>query len=360
MVLPIVVLSLFSSFYLYQQYQVFLEAVEQKKMVQQLLSVSNVQLELNRESQDMRSFFLGLRTFDQMQKQKDRTDQSIEDLKKRNVDNINLLEVLNANLEIPLSSLRDRVLSGQVSWPDASLTIGEIEKGFENLIEVKTNGLSTYFQKENFELNRLQEALISSRELKNDLSFVIIRDMPLNSIQFGKLISSYERSVYFKDQARPFLINGNETMKFSYHQQEIIWSKIEKDYQKAIGTVDQGRYNINLSTLNRQFERLENAQFAPIQKKRHLVLEQAMSNLGKYRTYFMMSFMFVVGFVILTAKMSMVYNRRMLFYLVSGFTNHEINFASKDDENSVVSPLIFPPLGEPVYHQSDREEKKIA
>ena len=93
--------------------------------------------------------------------------------------------------------------------------------------------------------------------------------MPLNSIQFSNLISSYERAQYLHQQAADFLMNASDRMKFLYNQQMIMWGKITADYEKTLETVEDGRYSIRLPNLLERFERLEKSQMACSVKKRH-------------------------------------------------------------------------------------------
>ena len=345
--IPIITLAVFSCFYLFGQYTNFLTHVNYKKDMAKMVVLNSLRLEIERETQSMRSFYLGVQNFDHLRLQKEFTQGAIKKFRDQFSAYPKTIQRLEANVIGPMSIARDQVLSGQSRWPETQKKMVEISKWLSNFTPDYVDARKVLpFQ---FQLDKLQEGVISTRALKNNLSFVIVRDMPLNSIQFSTLISSYERSQYLHKQVANFLLNGTDRMKFLYNQQIIMWGKITADYQKTLETIEQGRYGIRLSDLIKRFERLEKSQMAPVQLKRDSILAFAQNELEKSRSGFLLSFLCVMAIFFVSTRLTISAYRKGLFYLATSFSGHEIKVISAGMKEGKLTPMYPLHPVEPEY-----------
>ena len=166
--------------------------------------MSTLKLEIAREMQSMRSFYLGVQNFDHLRLQKEFTDNAIKEFQKTISSQKDLGQRFEAKVLAPLSVARDQVLSGQSRWPETQKKMQEVRGWLSGLNPSYNDSASFPY---GFQLDKLQEGVVSARELKNNLSFVVVRDMPLNSIQFSDLISSMKgRSIYISKLQNFYLL----------------------------------------------------------------------------------------------------------------------------------------------------------
>ena len=335
--IPVASLLIFSIYFVSLQYSSFLNEVAYKNDIKKMIALSSLRLELQRETQSMRSFYLGVQNFDHLRLQKEFTDMAVESFKNTFKGNPSILIGLEGKVTSPLKAVRDQVISGQSRWPETQKRMQEVS-AWPSIFNPKYADISRIYPNE-FQLDKLQEGVVSARELKNNLSFVIVRDMPLNSIQFSNLISSYERAQYLHRQVAEFLMSGADRMKFLYNQQVVMWGKISGDYEKTIETIEQGRYSIRLPSLIKRFERLEKSQMAPVELKREFIVKGAQQSLEKARTEFLFSLLWVGAFFALAARLSFSAYRRGLFYLATSFSGHEIKIITEKLHKDRIVPL---------------------
>ena len=352
--IPLFAMGAFSAYYLYGKYDQFLDEVNYKNDLIKMITLSTLELELNRETQSMRSFYLGVQNFDHLRLQKEFTDKAIKNFKKVFSRDKSALQGVEANVMGALSVARDQVLSGQSRWPETQKKMNEVNLWMHSFTPAYKNLDRVHPFK--FQLDKLQEGVVSTRELKNNLAFVVVRDMPLNSIQFSNLISSYERAQYLHKQAADFLMSASDRMKFLYNQQMIMWGKITADYEKTLETVEDGRYSIRLPNLLKRFERLEKSQMAPVQLKRDMVLKYAEDHVAKTRGDFLYSFFLVAGAFFLVLRFSISGYRKGLFYLATSFNGHEIKMISDGIKEGKVTPMY--PLISRTDEYLDKAEKQ--
>ncbi len=335
--IPIFSLGLFSAYYVANQYSQFLDEVMYKNDLKKMIALSSLKLEVSRETQSMRSFYIGVQTFDHLRLQKEFTDKAIKEFRKEYANDPRSIQGLESNVLSFLSIARDQVLSGQSRWPETQKKMDNVNNWLK-IFDPKYSNFERVFPNK-FQLDKLQEGVISARELKNNLSFVIVRDMPLNSIQFSTLISSYERSQYLHQQVADFLTSGSDRMNFLYNQQIIMWGKITADYEKTLETIEQGRYQIRLPELIKRFERLEKSQLAPVQLKTESIMSAASKSLERARTSFLFSFLCVCALVAICARISWSMYRKGLFYLASSFSGHEIKIITEKLHKDKIIPM---------------------
>ena len=335
--IPVFSLVAFSGYYVFSQYNDFLKEVAHKNDLKKMLSMSTLKLEIAREMQSMRSFYLGVQNFDHLRLQKEFTDNAIKEFQKSISNQKDLAQRFEARVLAPLSVARDQVLSGQSRWPETQKKMEEV-RGWLSGLNPNYNDSARVFPY-GFQLDKLQEGVVSARELKNNLSFVIVRDMPLNSIQFSNLISSYERAQYLHQQIAEFLLTGTDRMKFLYNQQMIMWGKINADYEKTVETIEQGRYGIRLPELIKRFERLEKSQMAPVQLKKESIQKSVMKSLSQKRTEFLYGFLAVSGLVLISLRLAWSSYRKGLFYIATSFSGHEIKIITEKVHEDKILPL---------------------
>ena len=336
-VVPTLTLVLFSIYFVAGKYNTFLQEVAHKNDLRKMIALSTLKLELMRETQSMRSFYLGIQNFDHLRLQKEFTENAIKQFRAEFLDSPLAIKGLEVNVLSHLSIARDQVLSGQSRWP-------ETEKQMQEVSEWVSSFSPNYYNHERvypftFQLEKLQEGVTSARELKNNLSFVIVRDMPLNSIQFSNLISSYESAQYLHKQVASFLMNSGDRMKFLYNQQIIMWGKITADYEKTLESIEQGRYSIRLPELINRFERLEKSQMAPVELKRDSIYLESQMALEAARSTFLFSFLWVCAVIVLCCRFTWSFYRKGLFYLVSSFSGHEIKIITEKIHKDNISPF---------------------
>ena len=356
LLIPTIALSIFSVYYIAGTYQDFLREVHFKNDLNKMMTLSGLKFEIDREAQAMRSFYLGVRNFDHLRLQKDFTEKAIKDFRKEFAGETAIIQGLETNVVAALSAARDKVLSGQSRWPETEKEMETIRLWMISFSPNYSNFEKIYPYM--FQLEKLQEGVISARELNNHLSFVIVRDMPLNSIQFSQLISSYERAQYLHRQSANFLMSGTDRMKFLYNQQMMMWGKIKADYDKTLETIEQGRYGIRLPELIKEFERLEKSQLAPVQLKKETIFSQVEQTLSAARSKFLFSFIWVSLVVAFCMRMTLVTYRKGLFYLATSFNGHDIKIINEEVGAGNITPLY--PLHSREEEYIDRVHKHIA
>jgi hypothetical protein len=337
MIIPIFSLCLFSAYYVAGQYNDFLKEVTHKSDLEKMVTLNSLKLEVERETQSMRSFYLGVQNFDHLRLQKEFTEKAIDKFKKEFANYPKATQGLTSKVLSNLSIARDQVLSGQSRWPETQKIMDDASSWLSSFTPAYSNIDRVYPHK--FQLDKLQEGVTSARDLKNNLSFVIVRDMPLNSIQFSKLISSFERAQYLHKQVAEFLLSGVDRMKFLYNQQIIMWGKITADYEKTLETIEQGRYGIRLPNLIKRFERLEKSQMAPVALKKDSIIVGAQKSLEKARASFLFSFLWVSALVVICIRLTWSSYRKGLFYLASSFSGHDIKIITEKMHKNKIVPI---------------------
>jgi len=348
MIVPTLTLVLFSTYFVAGRYNNFLDEVSHKNDLKKMIALSSLKLELSRETQSMRSFYLGVQNFDHLRLQKEFTQKAIGQFRQVFADSPAAIQGLEVNVLSHLGIARDQVLSGQSRWPETQKQMSEVTNWLASFSPTYSNLERVY--PHTFQLEKLQEGVISARELKNNLSFVIVRDMPLNSVQFSTLISSYERAQYLHKQVASFLMSGADRMKFLYNQQIIMWGKITADYEKTLESIEQGRYSIRLPNLIKRFERLEKSQMAPVELKRESISMNAQKALEAARATFLYSFLIVAAIVVVCGRLTWSFYRKGLFYLASSFSGHEIKIITEKIHKNNISS---------VHHLSSKEDEYL-
>ena len=79
--IPLFAMGDFSAYYLYGKYDQFLKEVNYKNDLIKMITLRTLELELSRETQSMRSYYLGVQNFDHLRLQKEFTDKAIKNFK---------------------------------------------------------------------------------------------------------------------------------------------------------------------------------------------------------------------------------------------------------------------------------------
>ena len=282
------------------------------------------------EKAAMRQYYLGLITVSKFEEVKIETQKALEGFSSSALRVIGEENILDKRVSVPLSNLRSDVLSGQKRWPEVkdrmeklSVTIEELSNKYnsQNLLPAQYNWI------QNFEA--LLRSYTSSETLKNDMSYIVLRDMPLNSEQFSNLVRSLERADFFREKlSSKFNVNTN-SFNFFLGQQVGLWKKLLGHHNVIRNSVEQGRYGVDINKMTASFDKYQLSIKGGIQAYRRFIKKQSRAMLEKSRRMLLWNGAILAIFFLLSARLSVTFSRRALYYLATEMTGHDIKIISK-------------------------------
>jgi hypothetical protein len=280
---------------------------------------------ISTEMAAMRQYYLGLITVEKFEKVKAKTQDALETFSSMALKGLGQENTLDKKVSVPLSNLRSDVLSGQKRWPEVK---DKMEKLMESLIEISFKHSnhrllpSQYNWISNYET--LLRAFSSSEKLKNDMSYIVLRDMPLNSEQFSNLVRSLERADFFREKLSLNFKVNTESFNFFLGQQVGLWKKILGHYDVIRTSVDQGRYGANINKMTASFDKYQLSIKGGMEAYKKHIIGNSLELLEASRRSLLWNSAFLVFFFLVSARLSVTFSRRALYYLATEMTGHDI------------------------------------
>ena len=185
------------------KYQEMLSTTKSHKSFLMQIAKNDALEAISKEKAAMRQYYLGLITVSKFELVKSATQKSLEGFTAMVLQGSGKENILDKNVSIPLSNLRSDVLSGQKRWPEVKDRMEKLSEQINQIANsIKSQSLlpSQFNWLLNFEI--LLRSYTSSETLKNDMSYTVLRDMPLNSEQFSNLVRSLERADFLEKNYR--------------------------------------------------------------------------------------------------------------------------------------------------------------
>ena len=319
--LPMVLCFVMAFGHLSGKYTGYLDKVQTQKDVKEEILVLNTLFRLKQEALSVRLFFLGLVKFEQTQEQKKLTDSALRKLYKQKTDDE------EGSVWSQLTKLRDEILSGQIKWNQANSVFQKI------ITTIKERRNPSLYLQNNFYLyQRFQEAFLSTQEVQSNFSYVLLRDMPLNGEEFSNLTSAFEKFEVLNEFNSPVYETLGGRWISSRNQQHEIWKKIKTSYLKILKNSSQGNFNLELNSLQLQFERMKNSLMAPIEYQEEAILSETKNMIKDSQSEILWQLMGFSLAIILIGLGCYQQWRRSLFYLLSDFVGHKITIKHEERE----------------------------
>jgi hypothetical protein len=285
---------------------------------------------ISKEKAAMRQYYLGLITVSKFEKIKLETQKSLEAFSSTALKGLGEENILDKKVTVPLSNLRSDVLSGQKRWPEVKDRMERLADRLDEVSKISSQeGLqpSQYNWMRNFET--LLRSYTSSETLKNDMSYIVLRDMPLNSEQFSSLVRSLERADFFREKLSSKFEVNTDSFEFFLGQQSGLWKKILGHYDGIRNSVDQGRYSVNINKMTASFDKYQLSIKGGIQAYRQFIKKQSQNMLEKSRRKLLWNGVILAIFFLVSVRLSVSFSRRALYYLATEMTGHDIKIISK-------------------------------
>ncbi len=362
MIFPLGCLAFLSVLVIGARYQSMLRTTKSHKSFEFELAKIDAETSLSTEAQAMRKYYLGLITVTQFEEVKSHTQKSLVAFSDLSLKNQGKENILDREIMVPLSNLRSDVLSGQKRWPEVKEKMNQLNLRLSE-IALKNSPYPILSSQaawlKNYEL--LQKTYSSAGTFRNDISYTVLRDMPLNSDQFSSLVRSLERADFFREKIKTNFTFTEGSFGFFIGQQSGLWKRVLNHYNQVRGNVGQGRYGVSINKMIATFDKYQLAIAGGIQAYKKYALGESEKILSGSRRTLIWNCVFLSLFILVSTRLSISLTRRALFYLATEMTGHDIKIISKNGgRRSWSKKVILLSDYQNTPEKESAEQKKIA
>lgn len=307
-----------------------LRATSSHKAFMAQVAKNDALMSISKEKAAMRQYYLGLITVSKFEEIKIETQKALEVFSSSALRKLGEENILDKKVSIPLSNLRSDVLSGQKRWPEVKDKMEKLGAELEDISKINNYQSlepSQFNWLGNFET--LLNTLTSSETLKNDMSYIVLRDMPLNSEQFSNLVRSLERADFYREKLTANFNVNTDSFNFFLGQQPGLWKKILSHHDIIRNSVEQGRYGVDINKMTASFDKYQLSIKGGIQAYRKFIKDESRGLLEKSRRSLLWISALLAVFFLVSMRLSISLSRRALYYLATEMTGHDIKVISK-------------------------------